>query len=181
MSTKQQIRVAIHESGHSFAAYLTYGPYAEPLSSVSIERGQGFQGHIQWNQHFERGTDRDSVEKEIVVLWGGAIAEELLLGNAKGARADLMDAQDLLQTAEWIIKHPGNRLEARAYLEWMRIHTRNLFLTHHGRSVVGQVTRELLQQKHIPYSTAKQLIGRAISRARNPTLDKVRRKQRGRI
>jgi cell division protease FtsH len=95
LDTNEKRRVAVHESGHTVAAYFTQ--CAEPPARVSIiPRGMALGVTMQ-----APGVDRNlltqpELEARLRVLMGGYAAESIVLGTvSSGAQDDLRKATDL--------------------------------------------------------------------------------------
>ena len=88
--------VAYHEAGHALMAELV--PGQDPVRKISIvPRGLGALGYTLQGRTEDRYlTSRREILDRIVVLLGGRIAEELVLGDVStGAQDDLLTATDL--------------------------------------------------------------------------------------
>ena len=181
MDNRDTNRIACHEAGHALACYLAFGRYSDdPLCEISIAAGRQFKGQSGWADGFGMGIDRDEIEKEIMTLWGGAVAEKLILeGNARGMHEDLAAAKDCLEGKDWLGTFDQAGPEVAAYLEWMRIRTTNKFQKRPGwRDALDKVAAALLERETIPYAEAKKIIEDATSSQPNPDRDKIKERLR---
>lgn len=100
---EEKHRLAVHESGHTAAAY--YTPGADPLYKVTIIP----RGHALGGTHLlpdaERHTlDEDYLRGQLVTLLAGRAAEKQLIGTvSSGADDDIRRATDLARSmvARW--------------------------------------------------------------------------------
>jgi len=88
-------RLAVHESGHTLAAYFL--PNADPIYKVSIiPRGRALGVTHQLPEHERHTLPEDYLKDRLVVMMGGRSAEQALLGNvSSGADDDIAQATAL--------------------------------------------------------------------------------------
>jgi ATP-dependent Zn protease len=135
-------------------------------------------GHVRWAESFKHDGDQESIEKEIMVLWGGAVAEELVFGDSRGKEADLADADALLEGVGWLGHNCSGGEEAPAYLRWLQIRTRKTLQKQPSwRKALDAVADELLRSETIDYQTAKRIISNATDRM-SPALAKAKKERR---
>jgi cell division protease FtsH len=87
--------VAWHEAGHALCALLLEH-VPDPVAVTIVPRGDA--GGVTWmGSTDDRLTTRDEAEERLVVMLGGRVAEELLLGGGctQGAASDLVQATEL--------------------------------------------------------------------------------------
>jgi ATP-dependent metalloprotease FtsH len=95
MTERETAIVAHHEAGHAVLGYLL--PHAAPPIKVSIvPRGRGVLGFSQPEPQDRKLATRPELLSEIVVLFGGRVAETLVFGCAStGAHDDIRKATGL--------------------------------------------------------------------------------------
>jgi cell division protease FtsH len=103
ISLEERRNTAYHESGHALVAKLL--PGADPVHKVTIiPRGMAL-GLTQQVPLDDRHTyDKQFLENNLAILFGGRVAEELVLGHmTTGAGNDLEKATELARkmTCEW--------------------------------------------------------------------------------
>jgi ATP-dependent Zn protease len=167
-------RRAIHEAGHVLACYQAFDPHENPLSTVTIHAAKGLQAHVQWADAFNRGQDQEAIENEIVTLLGGVVAEELVLGDFEGGKADLAAIQKLVKHAPCLEHKNPQGEEAKAYLGWLRIRTKNKFRKQPWRDALNALADELLEKETTQYRDLKNVIERIVS-AQNRALNKLKK------
>src|SRR5262249_8460169 len=113
---------------------------------------------------------------EIMTLWGGAVAEELVMAGSEGLQADLLDAKDRLVYTYWLGTAEPESEEGRAYLEWLRLRTKNGFQKRHWQAVLPALTEALLEGETIEYETAKRVIEDTIEAQPNLALSRAKEK-----
>lgn len=96
-------RLAIHESGHTAAAY--YTPGADPLYKVTIiPRGHALGGTHMLPDAERHTLDQDYLNGQLVTLLAGRAAEKLFLGTvSSGADDDIRRATEMARSmvARW--------------------------------------------------------------------------------
>jgi len=96
-------RLAVHEAGHTAAAY--YTPGADPLYKVTIiPRGHALGGTHMLPTSERHTLDEDYLHGQLVTLLAGRAAEKLLIGTvSSGADDDIHRATDLARSmvARW--------------------------------------------------------------------------------
>jgi len=92
---EERHRLAVHESGHTLAAY--YLPHADPIYKVSIiPRGRALGVTYQLPEQERHTLPEDYLRDRLVVMMGGRSAEQELLGNvSSGADDDIAQATAL--------------------------------------------------------------------------------------
>ncbi len=103
LSLDERRNTAYHEAGHALVARLT--PGTDPVHKVTIiPRGMAL-GVTQQLPVDDRHTfSKDYILKRLAIMFGGRVAEELVLGHTTtGARDDLEKATDLARrmVCEW--------------------------------------------------------------------------------
>jgi cell division protease FtsH len=100
---EEKHRLAVHEAGHTAAAYFT--PEADPLYKVTVIP----RGHALGGTHMLPETERHTLDEaylhgQLVTLLAGRAAEKLLVGSvSSGADDDIRRATDLARSmvARW--------------------------------------------------------------------------------
>jgi len=92
---EERHRLAVHESGHTLAAY--FMPHADPIYKVSIiPHGRALGVTHQLPEHERHTLPEDYLRDRLVVMMGGRSAEQELLGNiSTGADDDIAQATAL--------------------------------------------------------------------------------------
>jgi cell division protease FtsH len=92
---EERHRLAVHESGHTLAAY--FMPHADPIYKVSIiPHGRALGVTHQLPEHERHTLPEDYLRDRLVVMMGGRSAERELLGNvSSGADDDIAQATAL--------------------------------------------------------------------------------------
>jgi len=93
-------RVAVHESGHAIISELLYAGSVSSLTIVPRGRALGFMRKVPQDDQYL--YTREELEQQIMVMLGGAAAEEIWFGNrSTGASSDFDQAW---QTARQIVE-----------------------------------------------------------------------------
>ena len=89
---EERHRLAVHEAGHTAAAYFT--PGADPLYKVTIiPRGRGLGGTHLLSKEEYHTLPEDYLRAQLVILLAGRAAEKLLIGSvSSGADDDIKRA-----------------------------------------------------------------------------------------
>jgi len=92
---EERHRLAVHESGHTLAAYFL--PHADPIYKVSIiPHGKALGVTHQLPEHERHTLPEDYLRDRLVVMMGGRSAEQELLGSvSSGADDDIAQATAL--------------------------------------------------------------------------------------
>ncbi len=100
---EEKHRLAVHETGHTAAAYFT--PEADPLYKVTIiPRGHALGGTHMLPESERHTLDEDYLRGQLVTLLAGRAAEKLLIGTvSSGADDDIRRVTDLARSmvARW--------------------------------------------------------------------------------
>lgn len=101
LDPSQAWQAAVHETGHAFAAFALFGAHA--LNRVSIiPRHAGRElaaGHFEFDEQWQEDNPTSTANWRQVAMvgYGGAVAEELLLGfRREGCSSDAYRATDLI-------------------------------------------------------------------------------------
>jgi hypothetical protein len=157
-------RAAYHEAGHAVASYLVH----RRLACVSIIPNpvDNTLGRCEYRNlaTFKPGGPltgrfRAQIEKLIIVLLAGAIAERLKTGRIyrKGSDDDMKQAYDAAMCLF------DEEKEARAFVDWLWEHTRNILDYEPHWAAVEALARELTERRFIGERLARQIIGRALA------------------
>ena len=95
---EERHRLAVHEAGHTLAAY--YLPHSDPLYKVSIiPRGRALGGTQQLPDKERHTYPEEYLKDRLVVMLGGRTAEKTLLGSvSSGADDDIRQATALARS-----------------------------------------------------------------------------------
>jgi len=100
---KEKHRLAVHEAGHTAAAF--YTPGADPLYKVTIiPRGRSLGGTHMLEREEHHTLPEDYLHSQLTILLAGRAAEKHLLGNvSSGADDDIKRATELARSmvARW--------------------------------------------------------------------------------
>ncbi len=100
---EEHYRLAVHEAGHTVAAY--YTPDADPLYKVTIiPRGRSLGGTHMLSTHEHHTLDENYLNAQLVTLLAGRAAEKMLIGTvSSGADDDIKRATSLARSmvARW--------------------------------------------------------------------------------
>ncbi len=157
-------RAAYHEAGHAVASYLVH----RRLACISIIPNpiDHTLGHCEYRNLADFKSDapinsrlRAQIEKLIIVLLAGAIAERLRAGSVyrNGCEDDMAIAHD---AAMYLF---GEDKEARAFVNWLSTHTRNLLTSAPQWAAVEALAGELTEKRFIGERLARQIIRKALS------------------
>lgn len=108
-----------HEAGHAVMAHLQHRRI-KPLTVGKINgASKRLTAHLQgeWSHSSDR---RDQIEREILTLFGGQIAQNLFTGRRGGRGADYHQAKVLA------ILVASEEKERTAYLNWLWLRAQNL-------------------------------------------------------
>lgn len=100
---KEKHRLAVHEAGHTAAAF--YTPVADPLYKVTIiPRGRSLGGTHMLEREEHHTLSEDYLHSQLTILLAGRAAEKHLLGSvSSGADDDIKRATELARSmvARW--------------------------------------------------------------------------------
>jgi cell division protease FtsH len=100
---EEKHRLAVHEAGHTTAAYFLSG--ADPVYKVTIiPRGRSLGGTHMLPEQERHTLSEDYLKTQLIVLLAGRAAEKLLVGSvSSGADDDIRRATDLARSmvARW--------------------------------------------------------------------------------
>jgi hypothetical protein len=157
-------RAAYHEAGHAVASYLVH----RRLACVSIIPNpiDNTLGHCEYRNLADFKPDapmnsrlRVQIEKLIIVLLAGAIAERLRAGSVY--RNGSEDDMTLAYNAAMYLS--GEAKEARAFVNWLSAHTRNLLASGPQWAAVEALAGELTERRFIGERLARQIIRKALA------------------
>lgn len=142
-------RVAYHEAGHAAVARrlgiglrsVTIVADGDSLGST-YHRGAGpsFRPDIEID-----GRTRNRLEGQMMLALAGGEAEHVFLGRT-GKNGLGQDYDSAVRLALYMA---GDEDEASAYLEWMRLRTRNMLRTPPVRMEVEAIASALLDRRHL--------------------------------
>ena len=169
MSKKNSVtkfqRAAYHEAGHAVASYLV----KRRLSYCTIEPNPDNHtlGHCEYRNLASFKPDavltgrlRNQIEKLIIVLLAGAVAESLKFGRPywKGSENDTTQAHDLA------IYLCNEDKEAGAFINWLWQRTRNILEFGPHWAAVEAISEELMKSKYISERQTRKIIGTTLQR-----------------
>jgi hypothetical protein len=162
--TKLQ-RAAYHEAGHAVASYLV----KRRLSYCTIEPNPDNHtlGHCEYRNLATFKPDavltgrlRNQIEKLIIVLLAGAVAESLKFSRTywKGSEDDTTQAHDL---AIYLCIEDK---EAGAFINWLWQRTRNILEFGPHWAAVEAISEELMKSKYMSERQTRKIIGTTLQR-----------------
>jgi hypothetical protein len=156
---------AYHEAGHAVAMYLL----GRRFSKISILPDEDSEGRVTlpdsyWEpfgpDSIYAGATKDRILTEVMIGLAGQVAVYNLTARQDYARMGSVDdlwGADLL--ARWVCSSHG---ETDAYLDRLRIRTRNLLLRRAHWAAVEALAKALLEQEEMGYRKASEIISDAI-------------------
>jgi cell division protease FtsH len=116
---EERHRLAVHEAGHTAAAYFT--PDADPLYKVTIiPRGRSLGGTHTLSEEERHTLSEDYLQAQLITLLAGRAAEKLLLGSvSSGADDDIKRATEIARSmvARWGMSEELGAIDLRQHEE----------------------------------------------------------------
>jgi cell division protease FtsH len=116
---EERHRLAVHEAGHTVAAYFT--PDADPLYKVTIiPRGRSMGGTHMLSDNERHTLPETYLRTQLVILLAGRAAEKLLLGTySSGADDDISRATEIARSmvARWGMSEEIGAVDLRHHEE----------------------------------------------------------------
>jgi cell division protease FtsH len=116
---EERHRLAVHEAGHTAAAYFT--PEADPLYKVTIiPRGRSLGGTHTLSEEERHTLSEDYLQAQLITLLAGRAAEKLLLGSvSSGADDDIKRATEIARSmvARWGMSEELGAIDLRQHEE----------------------------------------------------------------
>ena len=152
-------RTAYHEAGHTVMAYWL----RKRIRYITIVPNTDCQGHLRRGKNqdlhdaeYDRSPrTRSGIEKEVMVAFGGPVAEQILTGSryySKGSQGDAYKAADFIS---YLVS--GDK-ELGAYLKWLETRTEAILNIPTVWQAVKALANELLARKHIGGKAARDII-----------------------
>lgn len=167
-------KTAIHEAGHAVVALalrakfrdVSIIPDGDSLGCMSDCNALGDDFNPTREVSLEM---RSKIENNIMIDLGGICAESVVLGRVgwKWAGADMSNAAGI---ATIII---SNADEITAYIEWLRVKTRNITSMPGEKLAIQRIAEALLEEKRISYKTAKSIRKAAFQEALEAHLSRI--------
>ena len=156
-------RTAYHEAGHAVAAVF----YESGLREVSIvpDPEHGSEGHVRWLPAWRKRVDeqeirithrrRDEVERTMVVIFAGGMAEKQFAGRhnyvAQGLVEDDRGFNQAVAGGDWAQANAlasyldfGSDRELSACLAWLRVRAEEFVMRDHVWAQIQAVAEALL-------------------------------------
>jgi ATP-dependent Zn protease len=155
---------AIHEAGHAaMAIHVRLG-----TQDATIREADGVLGSVthyppgDWFQPDCEVTPRTRrrIEQQIMTLWAGTLAEELIGGQANPDGA----GHDFDVISSLALYMCGDSEETDAYIEWLRLHSRNTLKTPFVRIAINAITDALLERETLTGKQIRSVVREAFSR-----------------
>lgn len=147
---EERHRLAVHESGHTLAAY--FMPHSDPLYKVSIiPRGRALGGTQQLPDKERHTYPEDYLKDRLVVMLGGRAAEKILLDSvSSGADDDIRQATSLARAmvSRWGMSEdigPVDMRESEEHPFLGREIAQPRHFSEHSAEVVDRAVQELLR------------------------------------
>lgn len=158
-SEKQRRATAYHEAGHAVAAYELRRGFRR-ISIVEDEDSLGSVLYRKWGEKFdpnvtEPGRARKLIEKAIMTALAGAEAEHVHTKRRNNAGGS-SDSHSAVTLASYIIDDFEEELPA--YIEWLRIRTRNILTTPANWRAVEFLAEALLEKEEMSAAAARKVI-----------------------
>jgi hypothetical protein len=131
-----------HEAGHAVMAHLQHGGIKPITVGTPHGAAKRLMAHPQsdWSKPSER---RAQIEREILVLFAGQIAQNLFTGRRSGRGADYPQAKTLAAHVA-----PEEK-ERKAYLDWLWLRAQNLLNESSSRAAVQTLAEALRAEPEV--------------------------------
>lgn len=159
---ERRVATAYHEAGHAVAHVF----FRVPLRKATIKGDEDYLGAVVGEKlgrklivGFESGfptpAQRDRLERQVICLLAGALAERHFTGhrNNRGSSWDDGLATDLL-----LHLAGGSLTEVPAYARWLRIRASNAMLSPLRWPAVQRVASALLEHETLQAAEIRQLV-----------------------
>lgn len=160
LQPKERHRLAVHEAGHTAAAFFT--PDADPLYKVTIiPRGRSLGGTHMLSQEEHHTLPEDYLHAQLVILLAGRAAEKLLTGTvSSGADDDIKRATALARSmvAHWGMTEELGPIDLRQSEDHPFLGQSIPQPREHADETAAQVDRAVIQLLKEAKTAAKQLI-----------------------
>jgi hypothetical protein len=157
----QDVIRAYHEAGHGLAAYIMNRHFR----TLSIRDGEHSHEILPatHRESFRTGkcadpACRERVERNIIELFAGDVAQEILTGKP-AARGE---SSNYLQIAELgaCVMESGEVLDA--YLHYMALRTKHILMQPQNWDAIQILADELIKRKHLDYDSARRILDEAM-------------------
>jgi len=160
ISEAEKKNTAYHEAGHALVALLT--PGTDPIHKVSIiPRGRALGITQQLPEEDKYTHDKDYLDRMLMVLMGGRIAEELALGHiTTGAGNDIERATNLARkmVCEWGMSEALGPVTFGKKEEHVFLGRELGQHTEHSEETAREIDREIRRIVHDAYQKSKAIL-----------------------
>lgn len=170
MKRKSRTSTAYHEAGHAVASYLLHHRFSKVTIAPNLGEGylgQVDQSYLTKDPNGVYQSQRDRVERDVLIFLAGESAEARFLGhhNWKGASQDTRSALDLLE----ILAPEPTGEETSAYFRLMACRAKTLWLEcipggQHRWSAVRVLAEALLVKDTLGYREARKIVAEVIDK-----------------
>ncbi len=165
MEERESKRIAYHEAGHAVMCYRQHVAFRHvtivPEGDVSLGHvaTTGYPASFQPDINEDAKT-RDRVEREVMIFFAGAAAEEIAGLYDPELAGEWADNHALIDLASYVSSETE---ELEAYLAWLRLRTRNILSAAYLWSAVEGLVTALLAEKTIKVRRARAIIRASIA------------------
>lgn len=160
-SHSQDVIRAYHEAAHGLAAYLMNRHF----HALSIRNGEHSHEKLPANrwENFKPGkcsdpSCRDRVERNIIELFAGDVAQEILTGKPV-ARGESLDYHQIAELGTYVME-AGEVLDA--YLHYMALRTKHILLQPQNWDAIQMLADALIKHKRLEYDAARRILDEAM-------------------
>ena len=157
----QDVIRAYHEAGHGLAAYLM----DRRFHALSIRDGEHSHPTLPPSryEHFNAGKCVDSacrerVERNIIELFAGDVAQEILTGKPV-ARGESLDFHQIAELGAYVMD-AGEVLDA--YLHYMALRTKHILIQPQNWDAIQMLADALIKHKRLEYDAARRVLDEAM-------------------
>lgn len=131
-----------HEASHAVMAHLQHGRIKPIAVGKSGGKSKRLTAHPQgeWSKPSDR---RSQIEREILILFAGQLAQNLFTGRHSGRGADYPQAKTLAAHVA-----PEEK-ERKAYLDWLWLRAQNLLNDSSTRAAVQTLAEALRSEPEV--------------------------------
>ena len=160
MDPEERVVTAYHEAGHALVACLL--PEVQPLHKVTIiPRGMALGATMQLPEKDRYMQTRRELTGELVLLYGGRIAEELCCDDiSSGAQNDIQRATELakLMVTEWGMSEKIGPVNYSESQESPFLGRDSVRTTNHSEATAVEIDQEIKRLLNESYERARKLL-----------------------
>jgi hypothetical protein len=125
-----------HEAGHAVMAHLQHGRIKPITVGKSSGKAKRVSAHSE-SEWLQLGESRTQIERQILILFAGQIAQNLFTGRRSGRGPDYPQAKTLAAHVA-----PEEK-ERKAYIDWFWLRAQNLLNQSSSRAAVQTLAKAL--------------------------------------